>query len=253
MLKIALCDDNKEEIKQYAELVKQCAEKHHMEMELSYFYSGETLLFHFCDVPHQVDIIYMDIIMNKIDGIETVRKLRSFGCQAQIIFLTSCDDYVYDAFDVNAVHYLLKEETSIEKFENVFLKAVKLTLKKEDELFTFEFGGKTSVIPVYQIAYFEIWKRIVTVHYDDGKTANFYASMEQLENKFSGKYFVRVHRSYLVNLSYIEMFHHQRLQLKTGEVIPVGGTYAQSLKRTFLDYISRFHIYNSECLDEKDE
>lgn len=243
MLKIALCDDNHNSIEQYAQLLLRVAEKNQIKMELSYFDSGESLLFHYSDVPEQVDIIYLDILMNKMDGLETARKLRDFGCKAQIIFLTSCEEYVYEAFDVNAIHYLLKEDTSIDKFEKVFLKAAEGVSKKEDERFVFEFGGETGIIPMEQISYFEIWQRLVTVHYGNGERAKFYATMEQLEEKLRGKNFVRVHRSFLVHLPYITKFQHQSLRLKTGEEVPIGITYMQSLKKIFSDYITRLHIY----------
>ncbi len=246
MLKIALCDDNRGAIKRYADLIAQIAEKHQLKIELSYFYSGESLLFHYSEAPEQTDIIYLDILMGKTDGMETARRLRDCDCKAQIVFLTSYEDYVYEAFDVNALQYLLKENTSSEKFEEVFIKAAELAMKKDNELFTFEFDGKTSAVPVNQISYFEIWQRIVTVHYSDGKTAKFYDSMEHIENTLSGKDFVRSHRSYLVHLPYIVTFKQQTVQLKTGETVPVGVTYAQSLKRAFSDYISRFHIYSSK-------
>ena len=249
MLKIALCDDNRSTIRRYAELISQIAERHQIQIELSYFYSGESLLFHYSEAPEQTDIIYLDIMMGKTDGMETARKLRECECKAQIVFLTSYEDYVYEAFDVNALQYLLKENTSAEKFEEVFLRAAELASKKEEELFTFEFDGKTSAVPVHQISYFEIWQRIVTVHYGGGKTAKFYDSMEHIENKLSGKDFVRSHRSYLVHLPYIVTFKQQTVQLKTGEIVPIGVTYVQSLKKAFSDYISRFHIYNSKNLN----
>jgi two-component system response regulator LytT len=248
MLKIALCDDNQCVINQYAELISQIAKKHQIKIQLSSYLSGESLLFHYSEAPEQTDIIFLDVMMGKTDGMETARKLRDCDCKAQIVFLTSYEDYVYEAFDVNALQYLLKDNTSTEKFEEVFLKAAELASKKEEELFTFEFDGKTSAIPIHQISYFEIWQRIVTVHYSDGKTAKFYGSMERIENKLSGKNFVRSHRSYLIHLPYIVTFRQQTVQLKTGETVPVGVTYVQSLKRAFSDYISRFHIYNSKNL-----
>ncbi len=253
MLKVVLCDDNNNSIQRYSELISQISRKNKLDIMLSCYNSGESLLFHYTDAPEQIDILYLDILMNETDGMETARKLRDCGCKAQIVFLTSCDDYVYEAFDVNAVQYLLKEDTSFEKFEQVFLKAAELAVTKKEELFTFEFNGVTSVIPVNQISYFEIWQRLVTVHYDAGKTAKFYTSMEQLEDKLRGKDFVRTHRSFLVHLPYIAMFRHQDLLLKTGEEVPVGGTYVQSLKRIFSDYIARFHVYNSRNTEEKKE
>ncbi len=253
MLKIALCDDNCEAVKRYAELLSQIAEKWKMEIEISCFYSGESLLFHYTEAPKQVDIIYLDILMDQTDGMETARKLRECSCEAQIVFLTSYEDYVYEAFDVNAVQYLLKEETSIEKFEKVFLKAAELASEKEDELFIFEFDGKTHAIPIQHISYFEIWKRLVTVHYQGEKTGKFYGTMEQLENQLFEKNFVRVHRSYLVNLPYISVFQNQAIRLKTEEVIPVGVTFVRLLKKRFSDYISDFHIYNTCNLLEREE
>ncbi len=253
MLKIVICDDNSNSIRKCADLISEIAEKNRLDIVISCLDSGESLLFHYGDKPEQIDILYLDILMDKIDGMETARKLRDCGCNAQIIFLTSCEDYVYDAFDVNAVQYLLKNDTSFEKFEQVFLRAAEMTSTKEEELFTFDFGGETGVIPVNQISYFEIWKRLVTVHYGNGKTAKFYGSMEQLEEKLRGKNFARAHRSYLVHLPYITMFRHQSLLLKTGEDVPVGGTYMQSLKRAFSNYIAHFHIYNTQKAKKEEE
>lgn len=246
MLKIVLCDDNSHSNKEYAELISEIAEKNQLETVISCFESGESLLFHYSDSIDQIDILYLDIFMNETNGMETAKKLRDYGCKAQIIFLTSFEDYVYDAFDVNAVQYLLKDNTSNEKFELVFLKAVKLASKRVEELFTFEFDGETGVIPIEQISYFEIWQRIVTVHYGNRETAKFYDSIEHLEQRLCEKGFVRTHRSFLVHLPYIAMFSHHNLQLKTGEVVPVGGTYIQTLKRTFSDYITQFHVYGSK-------
>ncbi len=252
MLKIALCDDNPHSNKKYAEFISQIAKKNKIEIVISCFDSGESLLFRYADTPEQIDIIYMDILMDKTDGMETALKLRDRGCEAQIVFLTSSEDYVYDAFDVNAVQYLIKDDTNIDKLELVFLKAVKLASMREEELFTFEFDGETGVIPIRQISYFEIWQRLVTVHYCDGKTAKFYGSMEQLEERLRRKDFVRSHRSFLVHLPYIAMFRHQSLLLRTGEDVPVGVTYMQNFKRTFSDYIARFHIYGSRNVKEKE-
>lgn len=253
MLKIALCDDNDILIGHYARLINNIAKEHQINIELSCFNSGESLLFQYIDSPEEADIIYLDILMDKTDGMETARKLRDCNCKAQIIFLTSYEDYVFEAFEVNAVHYLLKEDTSTAKFEKVFLKAAELAAQKKQELFSFEFDGKTSVVPVHEISYFEIWKRLVTLHYGNGEKAKFYASMNQLENKLSGKNFVRSHRSFLVHLSYIAMFHSQGLLLKTGEIIPIGITYAQALKKSFSEYISRLHVYDTGFSDGEEK
>lgn len=241
VLKIALCDDSNAAIDKYANLLVSCAKKHHLELWLSSFASGEALLFQLSEKPDQFDIIYLDIYMHHMDGIETARKLRELSCNAQIVFLTSCPDYVYDAFDVHAVHYLLKDAVTVERFEEVFLRAVKLAEKKEKEQFAFEFQGKKRMVPLDRISHFEIWRRVVTVHHD-GRMDKFYSSMERLEEQLANKDFVRVHRSFLVHLPYIAQLQTGNLLMRNGVSIPVGVTYASSLKRQFSGYISRSHI-----------
>jgi DNA-binding LytR/AlgR family response regulator len=243
MLKIALCDDNKNATCQYAEWIHSIAEKHQIQAQLSCFNSGESLLAQYSVVPECVDIIYLDILMYETDGMETARRLRGCGCKAQIIFLTSYDDYVFQAFDVDAVHYLMKEDTSTSKFEEVFLKAAYHITEKEEERFVFEFDGKTSLIPFLEIAYFETWKNRVIIHYGNGMHARFYSSMEQVEQQVAGRDFARAHRSYLVHLPYIASFESHNVVLKTGAVVPIGITYAQKIKETFGQYILRFHSY----------
>lgn len=253
MLKIALCDDSQKTVEAYSKLISHCARTNQLDIELSHFYSGESLLFHLMESSEHMDIIYLDILMGKTDGMETARRLRDNNCNAQIIFLTSFEDYVYDAFDVNAVHYMLKDETTTEKFEKIFLRAVKLASHKEEEVFVCKFDSDKYIVPIHQISHFEIWKRIVTIHYGLNQIAKFYSSMEQLEKQFLNKGFVRVHRSYMVQLSYIFKFERQKLILKTGLDIPIGITYHQDLKRIFSDYISRCHIPSFHDIEESGE
>lgn len=110
-------------------------------------------------------------------------------------------------------------------------------------MFLCEAQGMQKVLPVNNISYFEITKRIVTVHHSVIEKFCFYSSMEHIENQLSGKGFVRVHRSYIVNLSYIAMFQQSSLSLKTGAVIPLGVTYIKQVRQAFSDYISRISLH----------
>ncbi|MFT4006945.1 MAG: LytTR family DNA-binding domain-containing protein [Lacrimispora sp.] len=242
MLTVFLCDDNQEILDQYAQLIEKIAKKNKIEVTISAFNSGEELLFHLADSPNKADIIYLDILMNKLNGMDTAKKLRELECKSEIIFLTTSEDYVFDAYDISPVQYLLKAKVSAAKFEEVFLRAMTLARKKETDMFFCESGNIQKVVPIKDISYFEIWKRVVTVHYGI-ESFNFYSTMEQLEEQLLHKGFVRVHRSYIVNLPYISQFQHNTLFLKTGENIPVGATYMKQIRQAFLDYISRASIH----------
>ncbi|ABX41974.1 LytR/AlgR family response regulator transcription factor [Lachnoclostridium phytofermentans] len=243
MLTILLCDDNKETLSQYAGLTQKIARKNKVEVVISAFSSGEQLLFHLSDNPDKADIIYLDILMSKLNGLDTARKLRELECKAEIVFLTTSEDYVFDAFDVSPVQYLIKATMSAEKFEQVFLRALALVQKKATDMFLCESANTQTVIPIKDISFFEIWKRVVTVHYNRTETINFYSKMEELEKQLLNKGFVRIHRSYIVNLTYISKFQQNSLYLKTGENVPIGVTYMKQVRRAFFDYISSASIH----------
>ncbi len=243
MIHIYLCDDSQSSLNTYAGLISDLAAKHHIEISLHSFSSGEALLFHLSECTYKADIIYLDILMEATNGIETARKLRKLGCHAEIIFLTTSEDFVFEAFDIAPVHYLRKESTPRDKFEQVFLRALSLAEKKEAEMFFFEsFGVKKGVL-IKSISYFEVLKRVLTVHSANGETMQFYGKMEQVEKQLADRNFLRIHRSFLVNIAYIASFMSQNVELKTGETLPIGVTYAQSAKKAFSDYLASSHLY----------
>lgn len=243
MIQVYLCDDSQTTLHVYAELVGQIAAMHQFEVSLHTFSSGEALLFHLEERPNQADIIYLDILMEATNGIETARQLRKLGCKAEIIFLTSSEDFVFESFDIAPIYYLRKEFTSRSKFEQVFLRAISLVEKKETELFFFTSSAAKQCIPLNEISYFEVWKRVLMIHGFKGEVVEFYGRMEQVEEELADKGFLRIHRSYLVNITYIRQFMSQRVELKTGVSLPIGVTYAQSVKKAFSNYLINSHIY----------
>ncbi|MDR2359839.1 MAG: LytTR family DNA-binding domain-containing protein [Oscillospiraceae bacterium] len=245
MLTILLCDDNQRAIDKYNMMITRVAEKHKIGVALSVFLSAESLIFHLSDDPNQADIIYLDILMGGQNGLDAAKQLRGYGCKAEIIFLTVSEDYVFDAFDVMPVQYLIKEKTTASKFEQIFLRAVSLTKDKTAEMFVYESNTIRKLIPLKDISHFEIWKRVVTVHCSDGETFKYYTTMERLEKSLQKKNFIRAHRSYMVNMQYIAQFNAQNLLLKTGHEIPIGGTYRRQAEEAFAVYMSRFRIYRA--------
>lgn len=243
MIHIYLCDDSQSSLEAYSGLIGDIARKHHIEISLHTFPSGEALLFHLSECPHKADIIYLDILMEATNGIETAKQLRKLGCNAEIIFLTTSEDFVFEAFDIAPVHYLRKESTPRDKFEQVFMRALSLTEKKVAEMFFFESFGVKKCLPVKSISYFEVWKRVLTVHTANGEAMKFYGKMEQVEKQMADKSFLRIHRSFLVNITYIASFMSQKVELKTGESLPIGVTYTQSARKAFSDYLASSHLY----------
>ena len=237
MLHVILCDDDEEILKQYRVLISQISERHRLETRVDCFSSGEALLFAMEDNPNGADILYLDVQMKALNGVDTAKQLRGIGCTAQIVFLTNSREYVFESFDASPLQYLLKGGFTPERFEEIFLRAVQLSRRREGELFNCERGAEQRAIPVREISYFEVAKRIVTVHYDGGRF-DFYCSMDELETRLQGKGFVRTHRSFLVNVTHIRRIDQDTVGLTSGEEVPLSRTHVRPVREALSKYLS---------------
>lgn len=243
MFQVYLCDDSLAILCMYTELIKEIAATRQIEICIHTFSSEEALLSHVAGHPNQVDMIYLDIIMKGTNGIEIARQLRRLGCNAEIIFLSSSEDFVFESFDIAPLHYLRKESTSRIKFEQVFLRALSLAEKKEPEMFFFSSSAAKKSVPLREISYLEVWKRVLMIHCVKGEAIEFYGKMEHVEEELADKGFLRIHRSYMVNIACIKRFTSQRIELKTGESFPIGVTYTQAVKQAFSSYLANSHFH----------
>ena len=230
MLKIAICDDDRTCIRKYSNMFLSFAKKYQVEMEMIPYYSGEALLFDWENTNKQADALYLDIHMKGISGMQTAKELRQMGCTKEIIFFTRDKDQVFDAFDVNAFHYIVKGVTKERKIEEIFLWLIGRLEKKKREFITFSFGGQSCDIAIDEIRYFKVDVRVVTVHYGKSEVFEFYSSMGKLENLLCSKGFIRTHRSALVNTAFVKRATYQEVVMQDGTTLPVGRNYWKDLK-----------------------
>lgn len=234
MIHIYLCDDNDILLQRYKNQITQLAHTHGIEHMVSTYSSGEQLLFHLKDNPNKADIIYLDVVMGELNGIETAKQLRALDCQSEIIFLTSSEEYVFSSFDVNPLYYVLKDSSNEQqKFEEVFLHAAELTITKRNDVFICENDSVKKQIPLHQISYFNRNDGLATVHFSTNKSFEFYISMETLLEQLSSKHFILCHNDYLVNIKFIDEIDVHDVLLISGDRIPVGRAYAKELKLAF--------------------
>lgn len=238
MITVILCDDNEILLTRYQTKLSNLAKAYQEEVRFLIFTSGESLLFQLSEHPNEADIIFLDILMNRLNGIETAKKLRSMGCISEIIFLTSSEEFVFDSFDVSPLHYILKgSPTEDQKLDEIFAVAIALTKEKETDVFLLESSGQKKKIPLHKISYFEIRGRIMTIHFGT-ESLDFYAGMDAVAESLQKKRFVRCHKSYLVNLKYIDTIQKNGIVLVNGVEIPLGSSYARDVKLAFSKNLS---------------
>lgn len=174
------------------------------------------------------DLIYIGVDSN-FNGISIAKSIRKAGINAVIVFFTRYKEAVFDAFDVEALHYLVDGKTSVAKFDEVFRKAVSRAESRVQASIVLNCAGEQRKIIISQIYYFEVFNRIVTVYYRDG-SFEFYSTLSRLEDSLARRGFVRVHRAYLVSERYIASIKQKEITLLNGTTIPVGGKYINNIQ-----------------------
>jgi DNA-binding LytR/AlgR family response regulator len=234
-MRVLICDNDEDSVNRCREQLNELAEKNNISVEVQSVSSGKEFLFYFDSKYSSMDVIYLDIHMPDMNGLEAARRIRDRGFHMDIVFYTSDASQAADAFDVEALNYIVKNKTSKEKFEQVFLKAYERSQLRDVEYIMLSCAGEHLQVPIDKIRYFEVRNRIVTVYYQqaDEKEGEFefYSSLAKLEEFLYKKGFVRIHSSYLVNERFVLRMNKKEVILMSGETLPVGRAYTSNLIR----------------------
>jgi two-component system response regulator LytT len=202
------------------------SKKYSISMDVKEYVDADVLLFHLEDADNDPDLVLLDVQLPGMNGIEAAEKIREMQMKTEVIFLTKDPNHWPEAFDVDALHYLIKGQATDEMIDRVLLKAFRRIEKKSEQYMLFKCAGKTCVVPIDSIHYFSQNNRIITVHYGDKQSFEFYTSMGKLENEIFNKGFVRVHQSYIAALAEIKLLQlHGGAIMECGAQLPVGRTY----------------------------
>lgn len=221
-MQIAICDDDRAILERCKKAVEDFLVKEKLKADISLFESGTQLLFSLAGRQAPPDIILLDIMMPKVDGVEVARQLRANGYVGAIVFLTRSTDHTFDAFDVGAFNYVVKGTGDTKRLYQVLGSAIAAMERRKNDFILINGISEHRNIPIAAIRYFEINKHVCTVHYGASETFEFVSSLDRLENMTLMCGFVRIHRSYLVNCRYVKSYTFRRCILENGTELPVG-------------------------------
>ena len=239
-MKIAVCDDDKKVREQMSSMIKRQAP----DFDICQYTTGENMIS--AGIDH--DIYFLDIEMGDISGIELAKKIRSeqgnSGKRSIIIFVTAFREYMEDAFDVNAFHYLVKPIKE-KKFAEVFQRAVKEVVtgdERREKYILVKDGESKRKLLLREIQYIESSDRKVVFHMDNGLTET-YARMYDLENEL-GDLFFRTHRCYIVNLEKVTAYSANSIQVLNGDSVMLAEKKYTDFVKTYLRYAKNGGIVN---------
>lgn len=200
----------------------------------------------------RVDLIFVDINMPDLNGVDFVRALTD---RPMVVFTTAYSEYAIDGFKLDAVDYLLKP-FSFADFSRAAAKANSLyelrqgrlpaqpdsdseATPKDREYISVKADYKVSLVRIADIVYIESEGEYVRMHLCDGSTITTLFRLKNMEAALPSEQFMRVHRSYIVNLRAIKSYVRGRIFLSDTEYVPIGENY----KEAFQNYIDR-HFKN---------
>lgn len=226
MLRIGICDDDHKQIEQvHAWIDEELFQR--TELRISYFNSGEEVIAAIEKEEFDVQLLIMDIHMEKIDGMETAAYIRQHRIDVDIIFLTVSKEYVYNGYMHKAYAYLLKpiDERTFKRMMNQYVDE----WEHSSGYLEVKTAGGLQKIWLNKVLYFTSDVRIIDAHMVNGNI-RFYGKLDEVEQQIEEGNFIRCHQSFLVNKTMIDKLSRAYLLVR-GERIPVSRSRYEQMKQ----------------------
>lgn len=237
MLRIGICDDDREAVEAHAEQVRRIMRQMGMNADIRKCYTGNELLLEI-EENGKFHIILLDIEMEYMNGIEVARKIRSMDAYVVIIFISAFDQYCKEAISVQPYAFLDKplQQAQIRRaIEEAYKRQI-----EEKETYDFQFDRVYYSIDLSEIYYFrsELRKVFIVTRQTEYW---FYGKIDQVEQSLSRKKhrFLRIHKSFLVNSHYIVRYYYEKIALQNGEELEISRSQRSLIRKYCMELLER--------------
>ena len=235
MIKIAFCDDDMEVLHQMNELLDRYRVERNEDITYAAFQSPFELLTEI-EKGIRPDILFLDVVMPGQNGMDVAKEIRHYDTNMKIIFLTSSPEFAVESYSVGAYFYQLKpiwEESFFRLMDAVLAECEK---KKKNSLILRSKDGITR-IDLQQLEYCEVLGRKLLFHLEDGAVLESAGSLDDLAGQLMQySNFFRPHRSFLVNMEYIQNISSRSIKMVNDAEIPIPHGKCSEIKNTYMEY-----------------
>lgn len=232
MFRVAICDDEQTVCSRIEKIILDYQKISAKKIDILVFLSGQELC-KFIKEGQAFDLIFLDIELNKLNGIEVGRIIREEIKDdiTQIVYISAKKDYAIELFENRPLNFLVKPIS-----EDKIIKNLKIAMefhKNGNLFFEFSRGAVFYKIPYKEIMYFasnDKKIRVITIN----EEYEFYGKLTDLEELTNDKDFILIHKSYLVNYLYILEARYDNLKLTNNVILPISQTYRKEVRNKFI-------------------
>lgn len=232
MIKVAICDDDNWIVHQMENILYDICSNECIKIDTEVYYSGNALE-RDIHTGQKFDLIYLDIQMEKGDGITTAKSIRKIDENVIFIFISSYDKYMMELFRLD-VFAFIRKPIDMKEFEKIFLEANQKICSRNC-FFTFRYKKQEFKIPCKDILYFESKGRQISVYAKNSDIYVFNGKLFDVEKRLNvGKIpFLRIHQSYLVNYLLIKARSKSNVALVNGVILPISEERQKQFSREY--------------------
>lgn len=228
-LELAVVDDLSRDRARLTALLTAYAQKQGLSWQITGFSSGEAFLAAL--TPGRFAVIFLDIIMGGMDGLETARRLRERDPDVPLVFVTTERGYALQGYEWDAAGFLVKEDAHMEQS---FLRLMNRLQRRQLPPLRLELAGGSISLPLQDLCYAEVRDHTLVLHTRDRQIPGVRMTLEELRLSLPpDDRFVECHRGILVNLDAITHLDGPVITLSSGEILPVSRRRRASLEQAY--------------------
>ena len=237
MFRIAICDDELIFAEELKELISGYMTEKGLVFKIDTYSSGEDLVKLGIEVVRNT-VVFLDINMEKMDGIKVAEKIRAASREVFIVFVTAYVSYSLEGYRLDAVRYLLKGSENFQSTVNECMDAIIGKLNYSVAKRKFEFKEGTKEVSLDRLLYIESKLHKLEFHImeDNLNTYTMYEKLSALEDTLKSDDFIRIHQSYLVNIKHIKNVVRYHVILNNDVKLIIPRARYTYVKEQFISY-----------------